>query len=126
MGYRRQRRVLHLVFAEPSAYAGLEVKVRAMSFGDFYAYTGLERDQQEMLAEHLVSWNVEDEDGTPVPATLEGIRSREVDEIKAIKRAWTDAMTEVPEGDPLALSSTSGLPEGLLDLADRVELPAST
>lgn len=133
MGYRRPRRVLHLVFAEPSTYAGLEVKVQALTIGEYNAWLALAWDdspidsQERVLAERLVGWNVETDGGEPVPATFDGLMSREPDEIRAIKKAWMQAMTSIPDGDPLALSSTSGL-EAVLALPTEApaELPAST
>jgi hypothetical protein len=95
-----------------------------MSIAEYFDYLGSVVDQQEVLAAHLLEWNVEDDDGRPVPATLDGVRSREPDEVMAIKQAWTDAMTTIPENDPLALSSTGGL-QAMLDLP-AAELPAST
>lgn len=127
MGYRKEQRVLHLVFAEPSAYAGLEVRIRSLSIGEFHAFLELAEptstaplgEQERVMAERLVAWNVEQPDDAggwrPVPATLDGLLTRDPDEVRAIKRAWIDAMTTIPDGDPLALSSTSGL-EQVLDL----------
>lgn len=116
MGYRRPLRTFDLVFDATSDYAGLEVRVRSLTLAEYFTWYAITGEQQnEMLAERLVGWNVEDDAGAAVPATAEGLLSREPDEVMAIKSAWIDAIVRVRENDPLALSSTNGL-QGLLDL----------
>lgn len=60
------------------------------------------------FADNLVSWNLEDEDGNPVPTTYEGICSLETRFAKKLLNAWRDAMTAVD--NPLHSGSTSGGP----------------
>lgn len=70
-----------------------------------------------MVAEALVSWDLEDENGTPLPATLEGIEELELADIMGIISAWTERMTGV---DPdLGKDSPSGEPS--LELSGLME-----
>ena len=50
----------------------------------------------------LVSWNYEEPEGHPVPATVESLRDLEFDLALAIIRAWLDAVAGVsaPLGEP--------------------------
>jgi hypothetical protein len=63
-------------------------------------------DLFETFATALVSWNLEDEDGTPVSADLEGIQSQDMEFILAVVRAWLEAVSSV--NAPLGEGSTGG------------------
>ena len=110
MGYRRQRKVYKLVFADPDM-DGLVVRVRSVSVGTFFALA--KADQQDAIeglldvfADALVDWNLEDDEGEPVPASLDGVRSQDVDFLMPIMRAWVDAIRQVP--GPLGNGSSGG------------------
>lgn len=57
----------------------------------------------ELFADRLVSWNLEDDDGKPIPADIEGVRSLDNRTFEIITSAWYKAMVEVPTSS----SSTS-------------------
>ena len=122
-GYTRKRRVYRLRF-EDEELDGLVVKVRSASVGrllEFMRYlAGISNDDLtaedverfanlfEMFAEVLVEWNVQDEDGEPVPATLEGVRTQDADFVMGIMRVWFQAVTTAPA--PLPATSSDGGP----------------
>jgi hypothetical protein len=60
----------------------------------------------EMVAESLISWNMEDKKGNPVPPTLDGVQSQESRHILRLFTAWYKAMNEI--GDDLEKGSSSG------------------
>ena len=80
-GYKPKRTVYKLDFSA-TEYAGLEVAMRAGSLGalldlqELSEQGTLTADEARQMfagfAELLVSWNVEDEDDKPVPATYRG------------------------------------------------------
>lgn len=124
MGFRIKRKVFRLHFKD-SDLEGLEVLARSLNTGQFLEMEqakaeraeggkrgkgGTER-MLELFAEQLVSWNAEDEDGVPVPATMEGIRSQDLDLSLKIIDAWTDAIAGV--GAPLPETSSAGQPSAL-------------
>lgn len=105
MGFQRKRKVYKLDF-EGTEWDGLVVKVTGLTTGEYLDFVSLtaavdEDDNQTgdlvtMLAEHMVSWNLE-EDNEPVPCTLEGLKANDVGMTMAIVRAWTSALSGVPE-----------------------------
>lgn len=114
MGYVPKRKIYKLAF-EDAEMDGLVVRVRGLSTGQYIDLMGLKQKAEggddsgelfEFLAERLVDWNVEEEDGTPVPADLTGIRAQDMPFTMAIINAWTKAMADVPA--PLGQPSTSG------------------
>lgn len=113
MGYKRNPKIYHLKW-EDGDYAGLEVRVRSLSLGQLVAsqsgngYDGKEGLEANitLFAERLVDWNLEAEDGTPVPPTLDAIMGEEDDLILAIVRRWMDAISGVSA--PLDETSPSG------------------
>ncbi|GAA2209314.1 hypothetical protein GCM10009850_047720 [Nonomuraea monospora] len=123
MGYKRPAKIYKLVFAEDDM-AGLEVKARSMSTGDLLDMAPLldlklsaspTAEEMESIAELLerfadvlVSWNLEDEDDQPVPATLEGLLDQDIDFVMRIIMAWADAVSGVPA--PLPEPSPGGEP----------------
>lgn len=116
MGYKRNPKIYKLTFGDDTDYAGLEVQVRGLTTGQVIAAkTGrgedgksAEETMMELLADRIVSWNLEDEDGTPVPTTLDALLNEDEDFTAAIIDHWMKAVAGVP--DPLQQSSPSGEP----------------
>lgn len=107
MAYKRKRKVYNLDF-EGTEYEGLEVKVRGLTTGEYLEIVslsapGTEGDREtegmlRMFSNHLVSWNLLDEDtNLPVPTTYEGVTSNDFVMNMYIINAWTDAIATVPE-----------------------------
>lgn len=121
-GYRPNRKVYKLRF-EDEDMDGLVVRVRSTSVGSLLVVAGFITIDPDnlgpqdlaklhelfaMLASALVEWNVEDDDGVPVPATLDGIKSQDADFVMVIVRAWFEAISGVPA--PLGPPSSGGGP----------------
>lgn len=107
MGFQRKRKIYKLDFSG-TEYDGLEVKVGGLTTGEYLelitlSAPGVESTEDEtsgmlrLLARHMKSWNLE-EDGEPIPATFDGIKSNDLPMNMAIISAWTNALSAVPEG----------------------------
>jgi hypothetical protein len=115
MGYRKVPTVYHLTFADPE-YDGLEVVMTSIKIGkirklmrvlDEEGRTQEQMDEMfNLIDEGLVSWNLEDENGQPVPTTVAGIEDQELQFILDILETWLDGMTGV--NDDLGKGSSSG------------------
>lgn len=126
MGFTPKRTVYRLDF-EGTDLDGLEVRMSGGSLAlafDFSPLIGvtdsnataadvqLLMSQYEELADHIIEWNCEDEDGNPVPADLEGLKTLELRYVNMIAEAWQRAQVDVP--GPLSRDSNSGqLPDVL-------------
>lgn len=118
MGYRRKRKTITLTFGEKDGdLDGLEVVTRSLPLGTYLNLMGAGEEDNSGLADVLdeftrclVSWNLEDEDGTPVPATEEAVRGEDHDDMIKVATRWLDAMGGVAESDPLPQSSPGGEP----------------
>ena len=123
MGYQRKRRVYRLDFEGDPVLDGLEVRARSLNLGEFLATSRLagmaaggvtpeDVDVFEGLfatfAGALVSWNLEDDEGRPVPATLDGVKAQDVDFVMPIVNAWFKAIAGV--ASPLGPPSSAGVP----------------
>lgn len=120
MGYRPKRKQYKLIFTDPDM-AGLEVIATGMRMEMLIRSAGLSgRSAEEVgqdsaavdvlfsgFAATLVSWNVEDDNGVPVPATKEGLYTQELAFVLEIIGAWTSAVASVPEN--LSGGSTPGV-----------------
>lgn len=112
-GYRRERRVYNLTFEQ---YPGLTVRARSCSTETFLKITELEgqeitidvaREQLHLFAEHLLSWNLLDEEtGEPVPATPDAVLAEDFDFVTHLQLAWIEAVSGVAA--PLAQPSEDG------------------
>lgn len=107
MTFKRKRKVYHLDF-DGTEYEGLEVKVRGLTTGEYLEIVSLSAPGTEgeaetegmlrMFAEHLVSWNLVDEDTEkPVSTDYDGVVSNDFVMNMAIINAWTTALVTVPE-----------------------------
>lgn len=111
------QRTLVLKFDDED-YAGLEIKARSVPLGVLLdlddetsamrsgAGMGQTRSLMSMFTEKLISWNLEDEDDKPIPTTMEGLLSLEIDRAYDIILAWVDAMITVSKS--MGKASNSG------------------
>jgi hypothetical protein len=102
-GFRPKRAPFKLDFTG-TEYEGLEITVRpvpmsvmldtaaAVASGDLAAF----RHMTATLGYALESWNVEDDDGHPVPADLDGLMSQDPRFVTAVITAWTAAVHGTP------------------------------
>lgn len=114
MGYKPKQKIYHLDFAG-TEIEGLKVSIRGLNTGQYMdlfeakveAEGGGETSKLlTIMASRLMDWNVEDDDDRPVPPTLDGIKTQDLDFNLAIVNAWTTAMAGVAA--PLEQPSTSG------------------
>lgn len=119
MGYRIKPKGYKLVFAD-SDKAGFEVTARSINTGQFLEFQaaratkdaggegaqGATRQMLQMFADAIITWNAEDEDGQPIPATLEGLCTLDLDFNMDVINAWMDAINGV--SSPLPGTSTDG------------------
>lgn len=132
MGFKREARIIKLVWPADHELHGLEVRVksaplgvlmRAMELKNLGEQGSDQMDTSEVMemfstfAEYLVSWNLEDENDQPVPATLDGVRTQDLTFFFDMFSAWLGAVKE-PTQD-LGKDSSSGepFPEALLPMA---------
>ena len=127
-GYRVPRRTALLRF-EGSDYDGAEIRckldVPTQLFFDIWAAQSQSKgddpaviiDVNRLWVEKaLIEWNLEDEDGTPVPATIEGLLAQPPAFVSFLLSEWLKAVSEPPanftppslNGDTLAAARTEG------------------
>lgn len=105
-GFKRKRKTYKLDFAG-TEYDGLEVRVSGLTTGEYLELVSLSGPTEEgdrevegmirMFQRHLISWNLEDEDGTPVPTTYEAVADNDFTMNSTIVNAWTLALVSVPD-----------------------------
>lgn len=132
MGYREQPNTVTLTFAEGDDLHGLEATLNGMSIGEFMAsmgWDGSEGDDtgktMERFHNALISWNLEDAAGQPIPVSES--RNRPHRMIMRLNNAYVEALTGVHKSDPLPESSTSGetSPAPVIPMAPLSESQAS-
>jgi hypothetical protein len=127
MGFKRQSKEYRLHF-EGTELDGLVVHVKSIPVGAILDLAALAELANEVTAEGLksfglmlatladamVSWNLEDDDDQPVPATIEGIKTLQVGDAMLLIKAWMDAAAGV--SGPLDRPSTGGSPSPVVSL----------
>lgn len=115
MGYRHKPKRINVRFDEPHEFAGFEAVLRGKSLAGFLDLQGIGEvdksnlgDQLREMSQSLISWNLEDEDGTPVPITPETVMAQDQDLMIALATAWMDGLAGVSA--PLEPNSTDGPP----------------
>lgn len=125
MGYVRKR-TFKIRFGDGHEFEGLEVRMRSVSVGkllqllpkidalDGIAVATKPEDVEEIkevfreFSTLIDSWNIEDEDGTPVPVTCEALMDQELRLVVAVIQQWAEYVSGVPA--PLDEPSPSGGP----------------
>lgn len=120
MGYRRNKKRYRLRFDDPEM-GGFEIVMGSLSIGQFLdlqAASAAAADDTSgvaallaKFAAKIISWNLEDDGGEPVPATFDGVKGQELDFILAIISAWMDAMAGVDPTSPASANGTGTFPE---------------
>jgi hypothetical protein len=109
VGYQRNPKVYKFTFDDTTDYPGLEVQVRTLTMGqllEVWSGKGTSSATFEVFASQIVSWNLEDEAGQPVPVTREALLAEDDDMIQAIVKKWIAEVMGVPA--PLESDSGSG------------------
>jgi hypothetical protein len=128
-GYVRAR-TLKLTWAD-GEFAGLEIRAKRASMETFFNLAPLidggidvsdSKGREEFLGlflefgAYLVSWNLEDEDGTPVPCTPAEFLAQDPRFVREVLDQWAEAIAGVAA--PLEQPSPAGgtFPEGSLPM----------
>lgn len=120
MGYRRKSKTYRIIWDE-GEYEGLEIRMKSLSVGEMLELGsategGVYENLVKPFTDHLISWNLEDENGKPVPATSKGVGEQDMDLVVAAAMKWMSAMTDVQPD----LKETS--PSGEISLEDELNL----
>jgi hypothetical protein len=118
MGFVAKVKTYLVKFDEGHQYHGAEARLSGMTYGEWEQVTGLDGGEGETngaasvrrFVEHLISWNLEDEAGQPVPTTLDAVKQLDHDLVAALNNAWIATLIGVHKDDPLPDSSLSGEP----------------
>lgn len=98
-GFRIQKRTARLVFS--GDYEGAEVVVRLdVPVGVFVEIQDMVSSEEQLKvfdlfgAKVLEEWNVENDDGNPVPATSEGMQTIPLDFANLMIEKWVEVSTQ--------------------------------
>jgi hypothetical protein len=122
MGFRPQPTIYNLTF-DGTALDGLHVRMSCCTIkenaamlrasvrsGDNAGVTAEDLDDNDLIlnlfSDHLVSWDLEDLAGQPIPTSRDGVDSQERTIIAQLINAWQIAMVNVP--NPSKTESNSG------------------
>jgi hypothetical protein len=106
MGFKRP--VYKLTFADSTPYAGLEVTMRAPNIGELLQIDQLRAKAAQagdvdavkelfgVFAALLVAWNLEEDDGTAVPASHDEVMKLDAAMLNAVIDAWIERVAKVP------------------------------
>ena len=112
-GFRIPKRTARLIFTD-TQYLGAEVVIRLdVSIAGFVEIQDLIASENQLKVfkvfgdKVLESWNLQQDDGTPIPANGEGMNSISMDLGNVILSEWAEVVTQVPP--PLEGNSNNGV-----------------
>lgn len=106
MGYRRSRKLYDLTFEE---FPDLEMRCTGLPIGDLLEILqlaealGAKPDKEKAddlfgrFADHIVSWNYQDEDGNDLKPTLETLQGEDTDFVVKLISGWAGAIAGAPD-----------------------------
>jgi hypothetical protein len=146
MGFRPEPTIYNIGF-EGTPLDGLQIKMSCCTLGEYNemqraVFVGGEPDKDgnvrltpellrandrtvELFLNHLVSWNLEDLAGRPVPMTQEGLDNQERTIIGQLIGAWQTAMVTIPNPSKKPSSNGATSEEQSLDLGSISESPGN-
>lgn len=134
MGFKPEQTIYKLTF-KGTALDGLEVRVGSLTIREYNAMlragsadgpAGVLKANVsvfELFLSKLISWNLEDADGNPVPQDMAGLESQERPVVTGIINAWQMAMVNIDGPLKSDSSSGNGLLEESLELGNLSESP---
>ena len=132
MGHKIKRKVFALQFEGHEDLDGATVRVRSVSLGKLFEVAGQAEQARdgkfklddvralfELFTDRLDSWDLEDEDGTPIEQDMDGLLSLDPDVALEIVLTWFDVMISIKRDTDLGKESTSGeqFPEASIPMA---------
>lgn len=113
MGYRKSPTVHTLTF-DGTSLEGLVIRMKGLKLGEMRRLGKIMDDDDSKTLEELpafmvrsiLSWNLEDEDGTEMPVSTESFDELEIEDVLNIANKWMDVM--VGPDDDLGKDSPSG------------------
>lgn len=122
MGFKKPSNTIKLTFT--GEYEGLKVAVKTPSIKTALFMQSLEKmDDNEgvpamvkSLAEHIVSWNVEDDNGKTIKATENELTNLPIDMFQAILEKWITSTVGVPAPLDNNSNSISAFQEDLIPM----------
>jgi hypothetical protein len=132
VGYRPPSQKFKIEYAPGHDLHGLELTVKQGNMGIAMRVAKLSklRSDKNMSPENiamideafdafasiLVSWNVEDDDGNPVPATKDGLYSLDFEFLATVMTAWSEKVAGVSAPLPKPSDNGKTLAEGLIPM----------
>lgn len=118
MGFKAKLKTYLVRFDEGHEYHGAEARLSGMTYGEWEVAAGLDGGDGDSngavsvqrFVDHLISWNLEDDNGQPLPTTMDAVKQCDKDLIAALNNAWVQSLIGVHAADPLPESSPSGEP----------------
>jgi hypothetical protein len=118
MGYKAKLKTYLVRFDEGHEFHGAEARLSGMTYGEWEVAAGLDGGDGDTngaasvrrFVDHLISWNIEEEDGKPLPTTMDAVKTIDHDLVTALNNAWIRTLIGVHDADPLPESSPSGEP----------------
>lgn len=109
--FRREKKLYALNFEELDDFGGLEVTMSGVSLERFLSISRLQSQlstpngqtteniekQFEFIGSLIESWNLEDEDGKPVPPTYESLKQQDFEFAQVIAQGYFQALASVPK-----------------------------
>jgi hypothetical protein len=116
MGYKRKPKTFLLEF-EDEEYKGLEIEMKGLPVAGFLTMMKVMETEEKnqsvlatmfrLFATGLVSWNMEDEEGNPLPANYDSVQTLDTDFVTQTVAAWMEGMSGVSKD--LGKDSPSGV-----------------
>lgn len=145
MAYKYEPNTYTMTFDEKHRFHGLTMKVRSVKLGDFtkvIAMAGMaEKAMDESASDALkaealeamdslfnafskalVSWDMEDEDGTPIPASREGLDMLDFEFVLPLVQEWMQAIGGVSQELGKGFSSGGTSPAPAIPLPEMAAL----
>ncbi|MFD5564531.1 hypothetical protein [Kitasatospora griseola] len=119
MGYKPKKKGYRLRFEDPDM-DGLVVDVRGLKTGPYLEFQAARATREaggtaaqgatelmlQMFADAIIEWNLDGDDDQPLPPTMDGLKTLDLDFTMDIINAWMDAINGVSA--PLPQTSTDG------------------
>lgn len=124
-GFKVSKRTAIVDFEPESQWHGVEAEVyTSIPFKTllWFQTAAISEDQQQLIETYkvfardfLISWNIEDENGEPYPASVDGIMSVDSDLVNTIVMGWIEAVANPPQKSSDGLKDGEPLGEQLME-----------
>ena len=111
MGYKRPQRTISVTFDDSTEFGGWWFRANSVPVEKFLEMRRSDAYLLKSWAEQVTEWNLEDDDGNPIPVSKDAVMGLDATHVRSSAMAWYNAISRIidPKAPPPPLEALADL-----------------